>query len=76
MENTKIANASVIAMGMVVGIHTAGREIATLEFGSVIWWWCALGMYGVFQIAVPFFFFCSGYFLAKHIDEDGWYSGV
>ena len=71
--SVKIANASVIAAAMVVGIHTAGMEIGTFKLGSAIWWWLALGMYGMFQIAVPFFFLCSGYFIAGHIGEDGWY---
>ena len=69
----RIANASVLAAGMVVGIHTAGREICAFENGCTMWWWLALGMYGVFQVAVPFFFTCSGYFLAGHMNEKGWY---
>ena len=72
-NNAKITNASVIAAGMVVGIHTAGMEIGAFELGSALWWWLALGMYGFFQIAVPFFFLCSGYFIAGHMEEDGWY---
>lgn len=71
--NPKIANASVLAVGMVVGIHTAGREIGVFENGCAMWWWLALGMYGIFQTAVPFFFICSGYFLAGHMNEKGWY---
>jgi len=25
------------------------------------------------RMAVPFFFVCSGYFLARHFDEEGWW---
>lgn len=73
INNEKIINASVIAAGMVVAIHTAGMEIGLFKIGSCLWWWLALGMYGFFQIAVPFFFLCSGYFIAGHMDENGWY---
>ena len=33
----------------------------------------AMGAHGLGKIAVPFFFLASGYFLAGHLDEDGWY---
>ena len=29
---------------------------------------------GINQLAVPFFFAMSGYFLATHVEEDGWYA--
>lgn len=41
--------------------------------GSVPWWLYRLVCFGVCNIAVPFFFIASGYFLAKHFDESGWW---
>lgn len=58
----RISNASIIAAAMVVGIHVCDCH----EVGSLLWWWEELTHYGVFLIAVPFFFTCSGYFLARH----------
>ena len=69
----KIANAAFFAALMVVGIHTAGREPNVIEGHSALWWFEAIGHYGVFLIAVPFFFICSGYFLAGHMEECGWW---
>ena len=71
--NHKISNASLFAAFMVVGIHTVGRAPATIEAGTLLWWIEAIGHYGVFLIAVPFFFICSGYFLAGHMEEHGWW---
>lgn len=67
--NHKIANAGFLAVMMVVGIHTAGRPAER----TLVWWWDLLSHYGVFSIAVPFFFVCSGYFLARHVGDVGWY---
>ena len=69
----RIANGSVLAAMMVVAIHVTGRSIDAVQSGTALWWFEALGHWGVFLIAVPFFFFCSGYLLAKHVGEDGWY---
>ena len=69
----KITNASVFAMMMIVGIHVLGHGWQSLEKGSTLWWFVAFGQYGVFNIAVPFFFTCSGYFLAGHMEESGWW---
>lgn len=71
--NHKIANASFFAALMVAGIHTAGRHIDAASKDATLWWWEAVGHYGVFLVAVPFFFMCSGYFLAGHMQEDGWW---
>ena len=37
-------------------------------------WWVAnlMGAEGLCRVAVPFFFFISGFFLSRHIYEDGW----
>lgn len=71
--STKIANASVFGMMMIVGIHVLGHGWQSLEKGSPFWWFVAFGQYGIFSVAVPFFFTCSGYFLAGHMDEEGWW---
>lgn len=73
ITSCKIANASVFAMMMIVGIHTLGCGRQSLEKGSALWWFAAFLQYGLFSIAVPFFFTCSGYFLAGHMDENGWW---
>ena len=72
ITSRKISNASVFATMMVVGIHTLGHGWQLLDKGSAIWWLTAFGQYGLFSIAVPFFFICSGYFLAGHMDITGW----
>ena len=69
----KIRNASCIAAIAVVGIHTAGLRLEQLSVGSSIWCLELLGSYSLFQVAVPFFFLCSGYFLAGHMQEAGWW---
>lgn len=71
--NHKIANASFFAVLMVAGIHTVGCDLDDAFHGSALWWWEVVGHYGLFNVAVPFFFICSGYFLAGHMQEDGWY---
>lgn len=58
---------------MVVGIHTAGRWLDDSARGSALWFWETWGYFGVFLTAVPFFFLCSGYFLAGHMAEAGWW---
>lgn len=40
--NNKIANLSLFAALMVVGIHTAGREPNMIERGSALWWFEAI----------------------------------
>ena len=67
--SAKIKFFSLLCAGMVVGIHVSGIE----EQWSVMWWWSRIGHYGIFLIAVPFFFVSSGYFIAGHFNEDGWW---
>lgn len=67
----KIANGGIIAAWMVVGIHVAWYPIN--HYNGAMWMWEALGHYGLFMVAVPFFFIVSGYFLAGHIAEHGWW---
>lgn len=67
--SAKIKFFSLLCAGMVVGIHVSGIE----EQWSVMWWWSRIGHYGIFLIAVPFFFVSSGYFISGHFNEDGWW---
>ncbi len=69
----KISNASVFAAMMVVAIHTTGRPLDKVDAGTVLWWFEVFGHWGIFLIAVPFFFLCSGYFLAGHMTENCWW---
>ena len=65
----KVKSFSLLCAAMVVGIHVADQQ----ELGTAMWWLSRIGHYGVFLIAVPFFFTASGYFLAKHCSEAGWW---
>lgn len=42
-------------------------------FGSFAWWIKQMLEGGICTIAVPFFFLVSGFLLARHIGEKGWY---
>ena len=65
----KIGNASFFAACMVVFIHAPHRFLSH-DIGSAIEYFL---VEGVFRCAVPFFFVVSGFFLAHHFDEYGWY---
>ena len=65
----KISSFALFCAAMVVGIHVAGFQ----EHGTVMWWWSRIGHFGCFLIAVPFFFAASGFFLAGHFKEEGWW---
>ena len=62
-----------LASLIVVCIHTAGHSLSSLQPWSSIFLIEMVGSCGLFQIAVPFFFICSGYFLAGHMKEQGWW---
>lgn len=63
----KLAFGSLICAAMVVGIHVYDGGAV----GSMMWWWNCLLHYGIFLVAVPFFFICSGYFLCRHYVNGG-----
>lgn len=62
--SNKIKNLSFLCSLAVVAIHCGWDEDSLMKS-----FFCE----GVARIAVPFFFVVSGYFLARHIGEDGWY---
>ena len=66
----KIKNMSLLCAFLVVSIHVDWPSDVPLSAGWVLSNALAGGYAG---IAVPFFFVVSGYFLAKHFDEDGWW---
>lgn len=41
--------------------------------GGIVWWVKQLFQCGISCVAVPFFFFMAGYFLAGHVEEAGWW---
>ena len=66
----KIKNMSIVCALFVVTIHVSwARESVCLT-----WLINELVAQGIARIAVPFFFVISGYFLAAHFDEEGWWS--
>jgi peptidoglycan/LPS O-acetylase OafA/YrhL len=65
----KIKNMSLLCAVLVVSIHVGWPHEPTLSVG----WFMGeiVNRYAV--IAVPFFFVVSGFFLAQHFDETGWW---
>jgi len=59
--SNKIRNMSFVASLMVVSIHISQTSI----HGSPAWWLQEFTKRSICCMAVPFFFVCSGYFLAK-----------
>lgn len=54
---------------MVVFIHI---PVTGHESGSC-WWFIRIFSCGICKVAVPFFFFAAGYFVAGHMDEKGYW---
>lgn len=66
----QMAAMSFICACLIVGIHsTPSPDVGTWQ------WWVAnlIGKEGICRIAVPWFFLASGFFLAGHFGEDGWW---
>lgn len=66
----KIANMGFIGACLVVSLHVS-QKLHTNGF------WCVVAKYfaecGIGKCAVPFFFIASGFFLAGHMGEAGWW---
>lgn len=69
MHDQKIVNASFLGALSVVLIHIG----VDAPDGSLSWWFYQMTANGFCRWAVPFFFATTGYFLAAHIDEHGWW---
>ena len=67
--SSKLANMGLVCACLVVIIHCP----RCFDPQSVGWWWTILVQNGLCQIAVPFFFLASGFFLARHMNESGWW---
>lgn len=65
----RFANMSLLCAVLVVSIHIGKCKTV----GAPAWWFNEIVSSGIAGIAIPFFFFASGYFLAVHMNEDGWW---
>lgn len=66
----KIKNMGFLCALLVVTIHLRWPEYEPLPLG---WFLYQSIAQGIARIAVPFFFIVSGFFLAQHFDEHGWW---
>ena len=67
----RIAYMSFLCACMIVFFHATPAP----EMGSFNWWFFQLlGREGICCIAVPYFFACSGFFLAGHYGENAWWA--
>ena len=66
----KIKNMSLLCAFLVVAIHSGELHYETWSLG---WIFANTIKAGFADIAVPFFFIVSGFFLAQHFDEEGWW---
>lgn len=67
--SAKVVNMSLLCALLVVSIH-CGYSKAD---GGICWWVHQIFSGGYSTIAVPFFFIISGYFIAGHFAEKGWW---
>ncbi len=66
----KFKNMAIVCAILVVFIHMSLDDIKP---GEVLWVFNMVIRHGIAPIGVPFFFLASGYFLAGHIGEEGWW---
>ena len=67
--SNKIANIGVLCAFLIVCNHMRFNA----EMGSTLWWWQQLTTWGIATAAVPCFFAISGFLLAGHMCDQGWY---
>lgn len=67
--SNKIYNMSIVCAMLVVILHI-DPNFEVCSFG-----WCLDRLFndGIGRVAVPFFFLVSGFFLAQHVTEEGWW---
>ena len=66
--SSKLSLVSFVCMCMVVWIHVQ----ANFEKGTALWYLVTM-ITSLFNIAVPMFFVISGFLLAGHFSEHGWW---
>lgn len=65
--SVKMANMSFVCACLIVLFHATPAPDA----GTAAWWFChILGQQGLCSLAVPYFFFASGYFVVGGLGED------
>ena len=69
--SNKIANMCFICACCVVSIHAG--QFTPSPVGSVVWWFRVIFAQCFARVAVPWFFFVSGWLLARHMNSSGWY---
>ena len=70
--SAKMANMALVSAFLVVAMHAFSMSDSPAN-GTFIWWVYEIFRMTFTEIAVPYFFLASGYFLARHCDEVGWW---
>ena len=70
--SSRISLLSFVCACMVVLIHVPLPSIV----GSAGWYLSSIFSYGICLISVPFFLIVSGFFLGRHLGENGWYKNA
>ena len=67
--SNKIANLGLFCSFLIVCNHVRFDA----EIGTALWWWQQCITWGIATVAVPCFFVISGFLLAGHMCDEGWY---